>query len=81
MEYIVTESQKRIIINALRFAADSGNPRAAKEWSKLADYLEVLEPQKAVVMDKESKNSWTKRDYKNGLTLLKIACVNTHLIL
>ena len=58
MEYIVTESQKRIIIDALRFAADSGNARAAKEWTKLADYLEVLEPQKTVVnMNKEPKSA------------------------
>lgn len=58
MEYIVTETQKRIIIDALRFAADSGNPRAAKDWTKLADYLEVLEPQKTVVnMSKEPKNA------------------------
>lgn len=46
MRYAINESQKDQIINALRFAADTGNARAAQEWNKLADYLEVLEPQK-----------------------------------
>ena len=46
MEYTITESQKQKIIDALRFAADNANARAAKEWAKLADYLEVLECQK-----------------------------------
>ncbi|MEM7793446.1 MAG: hypothetical protein AAF579_03220 [Cyanobacteria bacterium P01_C01_bin.118] len=49
MKYIVTESQKKIIISALRFAAENGNARAAKDWTKLADYLEVLEAEKVVV--------------------------------
>ena len=43
MEYIITESQKGTIIAALRFAADTGNTKAAQEWNRLADYLEVLE--------------------------------------
>lgn len=42
--YTITESQKDKIIDALRFAADTGNPRAAQEWKRLADYLEVLDP-------------------------------------
>jgi deferrochelatase/peroxidase EfeB len=46
MEYIITEHQKGKIIAALRFAADTGNTKAAKDWNKLADYLEVLEPEK-----------------------------------
>ena len=46
MNYIINESQKRKIIDALRFAADIGNARAAQEWNKLADYLEVIEPEK-----------------------------------
>ncbi|EKV00468.1 hypothetical protein Lepto7375DRAFT_2584 [Leptolyngbya sp. PCC 7375] len=46
MNYIINESQKGKIIDALRFAADIGNARAAQEWNKLADYLEVLEPEK-----------------------------------
>lgn len=54
MKYIVTESQKKIIISALRFASESGNARAAKEWTKLANYLEVLEAEKVVIND-ESK--------------------------
>lgn len=48
MNYTITESQKVKIIDALRFAADTGNPRAAHEWKKLADYLEVLEPEKSL---------------------------------
>lgn len=46
MNYTITESQKDKIINALRFAAEAGNARAAHEWEKLADYLEVLDPGK-----------------------------------
>ncbi len=42
MNYTITESQKRKIINALRFAADKAPASAAQEWTKLADYLEVL---------------------------------------
>lgn len=44
MHYTINEGQKVKIIDALRFAADTGNARAAQEWNKLADYLEVLEP-------------------------------------
>ncbi|NEZ54990.1 hypothetical protein [Adonisia turfae] len=46
MNYIINESQKGKIIDALRYAADIGNARAAQDWNKLADYLEVLEPEK-----------------------------------
>ncbi|MEM8612042.1 MAG: hypothetical protein AAGF93_08490 [Cyanobacteria bacterium P01_H01_bin.105] len=48
MNYTITESQKEKIIDALRFAADTGNARAAHEWKRLADYLEVLEPGKPI---------------------------------
>ncbi|MEA5466478.1 hypothetical protein [Leptothoe sp. PORK10 BA2] len=44
MNYTITESQKTKIIDALRFAADTANVRVAREWNKLADYLEVLDP-------------------------------------
>ncbi|MGD1854296.1 MAG: hypothetical protein ACFB2W_08585 [Leptolyngbyaceae cyanobacterium] len=54
MEYTITDSQRQKIIDALRFAADSGNPRAAKDWAKLADYLEVLEPQKRLANSDKS---------------------------
>ena len=43
MQYTITASQKQKIIDALRFAADKANANAAREWNKLADYLEVLE--------------------------------------
>ena len=59
MKYIVTESQKKIIISALRFAAENGNARAAKDWTKLADYLEVLEAEKVAIneVNKVSNNA------------------------
>lgn len=57
MKYIVTESQKKIIISALRFASENGNARAAKEWTKLANYLEVLEPEKVVINESSKVSS------------------------
>ncbi len=54
MHYIIHESQKRKIIDALRFAADTANARVAQEWNKLADYLEVLEPEKTPNQSPES---------------------------
>ncbi|MBT9314243.1 hypothetical protein [Leptothoe spongobia] len=59
MNYIITESQKDKIIDALRFAADTGNARAAHEWKKLADYLEVLDPGKPIA-NNSGKSSATR---------------------
>ena len=44
MNYTITEKQKQKIINALRFAAETAPASAAQEWTKLADYLEVIIP-------------------------------------
>lgn len=57
MNYTITESQKRKIIDALRFAADTANVRAASEWSRLADYLEVLDPGKVSAQSPEEAAS------------------------
>lgn len=59
MQYIINESQKGRIIDALRFASDTANARVAHEWNKLADYLEVLEPEKMVNQSPESSESAT----------------------
>ncbi|MEL7506482.1 MAG: hypothetical protein AAFN42_04040 [Cyanobacteria bacterium J06554_1] len=57
MNYTITESQKRKIIDALRFAADTANARAAGDWSRLADYLEVLDPGKIPAQSPEEATS------------------------
>ena len=57
MNYTITESQKRKIIDALRFGADTANARVAHDWNRLADYLEVLEPTKLPNQSPENASS------------------------